>query len=85
MFFLLKNLLRRGIRSPSNGLCDPFVICKVTNRGLTPDIIETIKGQKSKIVKKTANPLWNDIFYFPVMNQDSEQVHISVWNWYLMI
>lgn len=42
-----------------------------------------MKGQKSKVVKKSSNPLWNDVFYFPSTNLDNEKLIISVWDWYI--
>eukprot|EP01117_Protostelium_nocturnum_P002759 TRINITY_DN1367_c0_g1_i2.p1 TRINITY_DN1367_c0_g1~~TRINITY_DN1367_c0_g1_i2.p1 ORF type:complete len:1509 (+),score=632.54 TRINITY_DN1367_c0_g1_i2:215-4741(+) len=65
-----------GPLSPTSLLkCDPFVIVKLT-RGLSADSNST--SQKTKTIKKTPNPRWNETFWFQYDPSRSEQLHCAV-------
>ena len=62
-----------------SGLSDPFVVISFTRAGKEHD-----KKEKSKIIKKTLNPEWNETFSWPVLGEaplsDNDFFFIQVWD-----
>lgn len=61
-----------------NGLSDPYV-----KMYLLPDSTKATK-HKTKVIKKSLNPTWNESFDFNVtqdMINENRRLHITVWDW----
>jgi len=57
----------------SNGLSDPFF--EVSIPGFSR------AKHKSKVIKETLNPKWNETFLFKLDNTQAGKVNITVWDW----
>lgn len=58
----------------SNGLSDPYLV-----------VVDTLdvdgKECKTKVLKKTVSPKWNESFTFPVANLDRWAVRLQLYDW----
>jgi len=59
---------RNLMAADSNGLSDPYIEACLGSK----------KKQKTKVIKKTLDPNWNQLLTFEVHNPDIEPVHITV-------
>jgi len=59
---------RNLIAADSNGLSDPYIEARLGSK----------KKQKTKVIKKTLDPNWNQLLTFEVHNPDIEPMHIIV-------
>ncbi|KAI5517567.1 C2 domain-containing protein family [Trichomonas vaginalis G3] len=55
-----------------NGKSDPYVILKLNNDG--PE-------QKTEVVKKNKNPVWNQDFTFELKDKQTDILHLSCYDW----
>ena len=61
-----------------NGLSDPYV-----KAYLLPDLTKATK-HKTKTIKKSLNPEWNEVFEFKLTNEmvkENRRLHLTVWDW----
>lgn len=66
--------LVRGIdmvAADAGGTSDPFCLVKINEK----------KVYKSKVVKKTLNPIWSEVFEIPIKNRKSDVLNIEVRDW----
>ncbi|ODV88459.1 hypothetical protein CANCADRAFT_13024, partial [Tortispora caseinolytica NRRL Y-17796] len=54
-----------------SGKSDPYTLVKLNN----------VQLFKSKVIKKTLNPVWNEYFEFPVRNRIYDQLELEVMDW----
>ena len=60
-----------------NGLSDPFLKLYL----LGPKQNDKIGEVKTKILKKTLNPTWNEEFHFPIKSLGTDVLHMSFKDW----
>lgn len=73
LVFEAKNL----IPMDPNGLSDPYVKIK-----LTPFNEKTSVKFKTKTLRSTLNPVWNESFVIDLTNEDRDKrMVIEVWDW----
>ena len=60
-----------------NGKSDPFI--KLYLLGSKPK--EKINEVKTKVIKKTLNPVWNEEYHFPIKSIGTDVLHMSFKDW----
>ena len=60
-----------------NGLSDPFIKLYL----LGTKTKEKIGEVKTKIIKKSLTPVWNEEYHFPIKSLGTDVLHLSVKDW----
>lgn len=55
------------------GTCDPFLVFKLRSK---PN-----ERHKTKVIKKTYEPVWNEEFHFPIKKGVDEVLHVELKDW----
>jgi len=70
----------------SNGKSDPFVVIRLleggqTTEGSTPQQLRVVQKAKTKVVKATLDPTWDEEFTFNVTSVLNQRLHFQCWDW----
>lgn len=58
------------------GMCDPFLIFNLKSNPKSK--------HKTKIIKKTYEPKWNEEFHFPIKSISDDTLHVELYDWDLL-